>query len=159
MSVPYAAFPKYGPSVLGQAKYDAEMAAWQAYIDSTKHRRPEGDQELPDDHHENLDTYTYLRKYVKPGQTRKRIFREQNLKAQDVEDALQQGRDAMTAELGERGEGGWSPVPGTEKAVKPRGKAFEEGEDERRNEEGHNGSDGEAEADEGQGEGQDDAEG
>jgi len=154
---------------LGQAKYDAELTAWQAYQDSVKHRRPEGDQELPENHHENLDTYTYLQKYVKAGQTRKRIFREQNLKARDVDDAIQQGRDAMNAELGDKGydfdggEANWTPVPGTEKAVKPRGKAFEEGEDERRNDEGHNGSD--TEGDDGQSDGQgdggsdDDAEG
>ena len=160
MAVPYAAFPKYGPSVLGQAKYDAELASWQAYVDSMKQNRPEGEQDLPEDHHENLDTYTYLHKYVKAGQSRKRIFREQNIKARDVEGAIQQGRDAMNAELGDKGydfdggEANWKAVPGTEKAVKPRGKAFEEGEDERRNDEGHNGSDSEADA---ESEGQDDA--
>jgi MoxR-like ATPase len=161
MALPYAAFPKYGPSVLGQAKYDTELQAWELYQASL--RNPGIVEFTPEDGAESdesdepggdLDTFTYLRKYVKPGQSRKRIFREQNIKALDADHALRQGRDAMVGELGKRFEDSsgisvenWTPVPGSEKAVKPRGKAFQQGEDDRRNEEGTNGSDGEARPD------------
>jgi MoxR-like ATPase len=160
MALPYAAFPKYGASVLGQAKYDAELQAWELYQASLRNSSM-GDFEIADavesdgsdEPASDLDTFTYIRKYVKEGQSRKRIFREQNIKALDADHALRQGRDAMTAELGPRVYPGetalinWQPVPGTEKAAKPRGKAFVEGEDERRNDEGTNGSTGEARPD------------
>jgi MoxR-like ATPase len=162
MSVPYAAFPKYGPSVLGQAAYDRELAAWQAYIDATKHRRPRGEEEKYEGEAENLDRYTYTQKYVLEGQSRKRIFREQNIRAASPEDAMKQGRDAMQAELGPRFDDSGSRYradASTEKVAKPRGKAFEEGEDDRRNEEGNNGHGGPSGGDdgtEGEGEGDDD---
>jgi len=158
MNVPYAAWPKYGPSVLGQAEYDSQISAWQAYQDSVKHRRPEGE-EMESGEAENLDTFTYTNKYVKADQNRKRIFREQNIRAQSPEDAMKQGRDAMLAELGtmynDENERQYRTIPGEEKIAKPRGKAFEEGEDERRNDEGTNGHSGEGE---GQGEGENDGE-
>jgi MoxR-like ATPase len=153
MALPYAAFPKYGASVLGQAKYDAELQAWELYQASL--RNPGADDfdvvdasesEGSDEPGGDLDTFTYIRKYVKEGQNRKRIFREQNIKALDADHAKRQGRDAMDAELGPRRDEMseiWQPVPNTEKVAKPRGKAFQEGEDERRNDEGTNGSTGE----------------
>lgn len=156
MALPYAAFPKYGPSVLGQAQYDADLHRWELYQASLRNTAVEiGSPEDFDESDEpagDLDTFTYLRKYVKSGQSRKRIFREQNIKALEADHALRQGRDAMEAELGPRDNPdeerfNWKPVPGTEKASKPRGKAFAEGEDERRNDEGTNGSTGEAKPD------------
>ncbi len=150
MSVPYAAWPKYGPSVLGQAEYDSQIAAWNAYQDSVKHRLPEGDEENSY-RGDDLDTFTYTNKYVKTDQSRKRIFREQNIRAQSPEDAMKQGRDAMLAELGtifdDENVRQYTVVPGNEKVAKPRGKAFEEGEDERRNEEGTNGHSGDGQQD------------
>ena len=157
MALPYAAFPKYGPSVLGQAKYDAELRAWELYQASLRNPGTDDfdvvdapESEGSDEPGGDLDTFTYLRKYVKEGQSRKRIFREQNIKALDADHAKRQGRDAMDAELGPRRDEHreiWQPVPQTEKVAKPRGKAFEEGEDDRRNDEGTNGSTGEARPD------------
>ena len=164
MNVPYAAWPKYGPSVLGQAEYDRQISAWQAYQDSNQHRRPEGE-EMESGEAENMDSFTYTNKYVKADQSRKRIFREQNIRATSPEDAMKQGRDAMLAELGamfnDENERQYRPVPGSEKIAKPRGKAFEEGEDERRNDEGTNGHDGQGQGDgqgDGDGEGENDGE-
>ncbi len=158
MNVPYAAWPKYGPSVLGQAEYDRQISAWQAYQDSNQHRRPEGE-EMESGEAENMDSFTYTNKYVKSDQSRKRIFREQNIRATSPEDAMKQGRDAMLLELGamfnDENERQYRPVPGSEKIAKPRGKAFEEGEDERRNDEGTNGH----ENGQGQGDGQGDGDG
>ncbi len=151
MKVPYAAFPKYGPSVLGQVKYDAEMQAWKAYQASLTHQETGGGGEGSglgtETEGEDLDTFTYIRKYTKPGQSRNRIFREQGIRATDKESAKKQGRDAMEDELGVQYDHdlnlrNWRQVDGSEKVVKPRGKSFEQGEDERRNEEGTNGSSG-----------------
>jgi len=152
MAIPYAAFPKYGPGIVGQAKYDAEVKAWQAYQASLRNPDAPWEQEAIPIDHENLDTFTYIRKYVKCGQTRERIFREQGIRATGKHDALEQGRDAMVAEMGPRwtedgggDDGGatihWRYVLSTEKVVKPRGKPMQPGNDSRRNEEGANGTD------------------
>lgn len=167
--VPYAAYPKFGPEVLGQREYDKQMKAWEAYQASLRQQQPPGEEtedrhkgddlEEHDGHYDDdeggsppggesgddgqdgqedkLGTYTYTRKYTKPGQKRQRRFREQGILASSKGEAKKMGREAMAEALGERGVD-YDVVPGTEKVAKPRGKPFSEGDDNRRNEDGKN---------------------
>ena len=94
--IPYAAFPKYGPNVVGQAKYDAELAAWTEYQQSLRNQHDGGQSEdtpegpvdpndspdalesgpakhdpIPSDRDPNeMDSYTYVSRYTNAGQTR-----------------------------------------------------------------------------------------